>query len=175
MEKVLSLLSVQLVDTDSRLGHSYYSFISLIFEFVLYITLCQLNLSLCLIVSSSFYVKVFGWHSYWCCLLYVLICCLSCLVVYIDSSYIVFCNFNQYFEYFNANYFHFQLVLTHITPRSTIAGILLSCAASSNLELCAMATAKLHTLVQTRCMKDAEEGGYLLYYINTIVQQTLQG
>lgn len=56
-----------------------------------------------------------------------------------------------------------------------ILGILLSCAASSNLELCAMATAKLHTLVQTRCMKDAEEGGYLLYYINTIVQQTLQG
>ncbi|KAG8260208.1 hypothetical protein J6590_102043 [Homalodisca vitripennis] len=54
-------------------------------------------------------------------------------------------------------------------------GILLSCAASSNLELCAMATAKLHTLVQTRCMKDAEEGGYLLYYINTIVQQSLEG
>lgn len=54
-------------------------------------------------------------------------------------------------------------------------GILLSCAASSNPELCAMATAKLHTLIQTRCMKDAEEGGYLLYYINTIVQQSLQG
>uniref|UniRef100_A0A1B6DB47 Neurobeachin-like protein 1 n=1 Tax=Clastoptera arizonana TaxID=38151 RepID=A0A1B6DB47_9HEMI len=53
-------------------------------------------------------------------------------------------------------------------------GILLSCAANTNLELCAMATAKLHTLIQTRSMKDMEEGGYLLHYVNTIVHSTLK-
>ncbi|KAJ9577826.1 hypothetical protein L9F63_025313, partial [Diploptera punctata] len=53
-------------------------------------------------------------------------------------------------------------------------GILLSCAANSNLELCAMATAKLHALIQTRNMKDPEEGGYLLYFINCIVQKTIE-
>ncbi|RZF48161.1 hypothetical protein LSTR_LSTR009850 [Laodelphax striatellus] len=52
-------------------------------------------------------------------------------------------------------------------------GIILSCAANSNLELCAMSTAKLHTLVQTRTMKDLQEGGYLLYFINTILQKAI--
>ncbi|XP_069696226.1 neurobeachin-like protein 1 isoform X2 [Periplaneta americana] len=53
-------------------------------------------------------------------------------------------------------------------------GILLSCAANSNLELCAMATAKLHALIQTRNMKDPEEGAYLLYFMNRIVQKTIE-
>ncbi|XP_075227690.1 neurobeachin-like protein 1 [Lycorma delicatula] len=53
-------------------------------------------------------------------------------------------------------------------------GILLSCASFTNLELCAMATAKLHTLIQTRTMNDVEEGGYILYFINTILQTTIK-
>jgi hypothetical protein len=38
-----------------------------------------------------------------------------------------------------------------------------------------MATAKLHILIQTRNMKDPEEGAYLLYFMNRIVQQTIGG
>ncbi|XP_067013553.2 neurobeachin-like protein 1 [Anabrus simplex] len=53
-------------------------------------------------------------------------------------------------------------------------GILLSCASSTDLELCAIATAKLHALVQTRTMKDLDEGGYLLYYMNSIVEKALE-
>jgi hypothetical protein len=56
-----------------------------------------------------------------------------------------------------------------------VLGILLSCSANSNLELCAMATAKLHALIQTRNMKDPEEGAYLLYLMNRIVQKTIKG
>jgi hypothetical protein len=56
-----------------------------------------------------------------------------------------------------------------------VTGILLSCSANSNLELCAMATAKLHALVQTRNMKDPEEGAYLLYLMNQIVQKAIKG
>lgn len=56
-----------------------------------------------------------------------------------------------------------------------IAGILLSCSANRNLELCAMATAKLHALIQTRNMKDREEGAFLLYFMNHTVQRTIEG
>jgi hypothetical protein len=56
-----------------------------------------------------------------------------------------------------------------------VLGILLSCSANSNLELCAIATAKLHALIQTRNMKDPEEGAYLLYLMNQIVQETIKG
>lgn len=56
-----------------------------------------------------------------------------------------------------------------------VLGILLSCSANSNLELCAIATAKLHALIQTRNMKDPEEGAYLLYLMNQTVQQTIKG
>jgi hypothetical protein len=56
-----------------------------------------------------------------------------------------------------------------------VLGILLSCSANSNLELCAIATAKLHALIQTRNMKDTEEGAYLLYLLNQIVQDTIKG
>jgi hypothetical protein len=38
-----------------------------------------------------------------------------------------------------------------------------------------MATAKLHALIQTRNMKDPEEGAYLLYFMNCIVQKTIEG
>jgi len=38
-----------------------------------------------------------------------------------------------------------------------------------------MATAKLHALIQTRKMKDPEEGAYLLYFMNRIVQKTIEG
>ncbi|XP_071441260.1 neurobeachin-like protein 1 [Hetaerina americana] len=53
-------------------------------------------------------------------------------------------------------------------------GILLSCAASDDLELCAMATAKLHALVQTRIMNDPAEGGFLLYSINKILCKDIE-
>ncbi|GLG93298.1 Neurobeachin [Gryllus bimaculatus] len=52
-------------------------------------------------------------------------------------------------------------------------GILLSCAACDNLELCAIATAKLHALVQTRNVKDLDEAGYLLYSLNKSVEKAL--
>jgi len=38
-----------------------------------------------------------------------------------------------------------------------------------------MATAKLHALIQTRNMKDPEEGAYLLYFMNQTVQKTIAG
>ncbi|KAG8233665.1 hypothetical protein J437_LFUL013711, partial [Ladona fulva] len=53
-------------------------------------------------------------------------------------------------------------------------GILISCAANDNLELCAMATAKLHALVQTRVMSDPAEGGFLLYSMNNILQKDIE-
>lgn len=54
-------------------------------------------------------------------------------------------------------------------------GILLNCANSQNIEMCAMATAKLHSLLQTRSIKDMEEGGYMLYMVNKGITSTLQG
>lgn len=53
-------------------------------------------------------------------------------------------------------------------------GILLSCAANDNFDLCAIATAKLHALIQTRHMRDPEEGGYLLFVINRTIQKTIE-
>nr|XP_018911290.1 PREDICTED: neurobeachin-like protein 1 [Bemisia tabaci] len=52
-------------------------------------------------------------------------------------------------------------------------GILLSCAGFTQLEICAMATAKLNSLIMTRVMNDAEEGSYLLFTISSIIQRTL--
>ncbi|XP_059473157.1 neurobeachin-like protein 1 isoform X2 [Neocloeon triangulifer] len=54
-------------------------------------------------------------------------------------------------------------------------GILLSCAGFEDIELVAMATAKLHALIQTRHMSDPEEAAYLLCYLDTIVQNSLKG
>jgi len=56
-----------------------------------------------------------------------------------------------------------------------LLGILLSCAGFEDVELVAMATAKLHALIQTRHMSDPEEAAYLLCYLDTIVQNSLKG
>ena len=42
------------------------------------------------------------------------------------------------------------------------SGILVWCACSENLELCAMATARLHFLIQTRPFAHIEESGFVL-------------
>ncbi|XP_063234189.1 neurobeachin-like protein 1 isoform X2 [Bacillus rossius redtenbacheri] len=52
-------------------------------------------------------------------------------------------------------------------------GILLSCAASSDLDLCAVATAKLHGLVQTRVTRDPQEAAYMLYVLHVILRKTI--
>ena len=54
--------------------------------------------------------------------------------------------------------------------------ILLKCAEnnSNEFELCAMATAKLHSLVQTRSSSSVEENGYLIYRISQIISGTLK-
>lgn len=54
-------------------------------------------------------------------------------------------------------------------------GILLSCAAGPQLDLCAMSTAKLHALVQTRRHATLEESAYLLYSLDGVVQEALKG
>ncbi|XP_046399154.1 neurobeachin-like protein 2 [Ischnura elegans] len=53
-------------------------------------------------------------------------------------------------------------------------GILLTCAASDDLEICAMATAKLHALVQTRTLNNPDEGGFILYSINKILCKDIE-
>ncbi|XP_037563359.1 neurobeachin-like protein 1 isoform X2 [Dermacentor silvarum] len=53
-------------------------------------------------------------------------------------------------------------------------GILLVCAASHKLELCAMATARLHTLVQTRPFASLEESCYLLTGVNTVLAKAVK-
>ncbi|XP_067125871.1 neurobeachin-like protein 1 isoform X3 [Centruroides vittatus] len=52
--------------------------------------------------------------------------------------------------------------------------IILICAKSDNLELCAMATAKLHALVQTRPNASLEETSYLLYNLDLILKLTVE-
>lgn len=52
--------------------------------------------------------------------------------------------------------------------------IILTCARSDNLELCAMATAKLHALVQTRPNASLEETSYLLYNLDLILKLTIE-
>ncbi|KAK3926891.1 Neurobeachin-like protein 1 [Frankliniella fusca] len=53
-------------------------------------------------------------------------------------------------------------------------GVLLSCAAGPQLELCAMATAKLHALVQTRRQAAPEESAYLLYVLDGVAQDAIK-
>ncbi|KAM7286130.1 neurobeachin-like protein 1 [Ixodes scapularis] len=53
-------------------------------------------------------------------------------------------------------------------------GILLVCAGSRKLELCAMATARLHTLVQTRPLASLEESCYLLAGINDVLARAVR-
>ena len=53
--------------------------------------------------------------------------------------------------------------------------ILLECAENTkDLEFCAIATAKLHSLVQTRAESPVEEAGFLIYRTNRIIQNALQ-
>lgn len=54
-------------------------------------------------------------------------------------------------------------------------GILLKNASLGNTELCAIAAAKLHAVIQTRRISDLNEGCYLLYLINKIISNDLQG
>ncbi|UYV77904.1 NBEAL1 [Cordylochernes scorpioides] len=53
-------------------------------------------------------------------------------------------------------------------------GVVLNCAASHNLELCAMATAKLHSLVQTRPQAPLPESCHLLASLDTILTRTIE-
>ncbi|XP_050424019.1 neurobeachin-like protein 2 isoform X2 [Adelges cooleyi] len=53
-------------------------------------------------------------------------------------------------------------------------GILLSCSSSSNMEICAMATVKLHTILQTSSRSVVEIECYLLRSVNTILQKSLK-
>lgn len=53
--------------------------------------------------------------------------------------------------------------------------ILLKCAdESGDIELCTMATAKLHALVQTRASSSVEENGYLILQVSKIIEKVLQ-
>jgi len=56
-----------------------------------------------------------------------------------------------------------------------IKGLLLSCSSSPNMEICAMATVNLHTILQTsnRCIVEVE--CYLLRSANSIMQKALKG
>lgn len=53
--------------------------------------------------------------------------------------------------------------------------ILLKSAANKNTELCAMAAAKLHTVIQTRKMSVVEEGCYILFLLSDIIVRDVQG
>eukprot|EP00090_Calanus_glacialis_P023550 TRINITY_DN363_c0_g1_i1.p1 TRINITY_DN363_c0_g1~~TRINITY_DN363_c0_g1_i1.p1 ORF type:complete len:2732 (-),score=430.45 TRINITY_DN363_c0_g1_i1:184-7587(-) len=53
--------------------------------------------------------------------------------------------------------------------------ILLACAENTkDLEFCAIATAKLHSLVQTRLESSTEETGFLIYRTNKIIREALK-
>ncbi|XP_065200473.1 neurobeachin-like protein 1 isoform X2 [Planococcus citri] len=52
--------------------------------------------------------------------------------------------------------------------------ILLKSAANKNTELCAIATAKLHTIIQTRKISVIEEECYILYLLNEIIVKDVQ-
>ena len=54
-------------------------------------------------------------------------------------------------------------------------GLLLKNAGIEDLELCAIAAAKLHTVIQTRRMSDLNEACYILYLLNEIISNDLEG
>lgn len=54
-------------------------------------------------------------------------------------------------------------------------GLLLSCSSSPNMEICAMATVKLHTILQTSNGFSVEVECYLLRAANSILQKALKG
>ncbi|CAG0879486.1 unnamed protein product [Darwinula stevensoni] len=52
-------------------------------------------------------------------------------------------------------------------------GILVWCACSENLELCAMATARLHFLIQTRPFAHIEESGFILAILSRVLSTAI--
>lgn len=54
-------------------------------------------------------------------------------------------------------------------------GILLKAASYADTELCAIAAAKLHTVIQTRRMSDTNEAYYILYLLSEIILNDLKG
>lgn len=54
-------------------------------------------------------------------------------------------------------------------------GLLMKCSQHPNPEIVAMATAKLHTILQLRPTGDLNELGYLMYSINKALNTAIEG
>lgn len=54
-------------------------------------------------------------------------------------------------------------------------GVLLKNASLADTDMCAIAAAKLHTVIQTRKMSELSEGCYVLYLLNEIIASDLLG
>lgn len=54
-------------------------------------------------------------------------------------------------------------------------GLLMTCSHHPNAEIVAMATAKLHTILQVRATEDQHEFGYLMYSINKALKAAIEG
>lgn len=54
-------------------------------------------------------------------------------------------------------------------------GLLMTCSRHPNPEIVAMATAKLHTVLQVRATEDLNELGYLMYSINKALNAAIEG
>lgn len=54
-------------------------------------------------------------------------------------------------------------------------GLLMKCSCHPNPEIVAMATAKLHTVLQIRATEDLQEFGYLMYSINKALNTAIEG
>lgn len=54
-------------------------------------------------------------------------------------------------------------------------GLLMKCSHHPNPEIVAMATAKLHTVLQVRATEDLKELGYLMFSINKALNTAIEG
>lgn len=54
-------------------------------------------------------------------------------------------------------------------------GLLMKCSHHPNPEIVAMATAKLHTVLQVRATEDLHELGYLMFSINKALNTAIEG
>lgn len=54
-------------------------------------------------------------------------------------------------------------------------GLLMKCSHHPNPEIVAMATAKLHTVLQVRATEDLHELGYLMFSINKALNAAIEG
>lgn len=54
-------------------------------------------------------------------------------------------------------------------------GLLLKCSHHPNPDIVAMATAKLHGILQNRTMPQPQELGFLMYSINTALNKAIEG